>query len=432
MNWNAHYENRQITLEEAARKIESGNRVVAGHACGSPEPILDALVGRAEELENVEIVHMVSMGKSAYCLPEYAKNFRHNSIFAGGGSRKAIAEGRADFTACYFSEIPLLFRNGHLPVDVALITVSEPDKMGNMSLGISVDYTLEAALSAKLVIAEVSPHMPRIGGNAFLHASDIDFFVKSDRQMIELPLPRIGEVEKAIGSHVAGLIEDGDCLQLGIGAIPDAVLTFLDEKKDLSIHSEMISDGVMNLVEKGVITGRHKQLHPGKIIITFAMGSQIFYQWLDNNSMVEMHPVDYVNDPFIIAKNDNMVSINSAIAVDLLGQVAADSMGARQFSGPGGQVDFVRGTRRSKNGRSIIAMPATAKKGTMSRIVSTLAPGQAVTTSRNDVDYIVTEHGLAHLTGKTLEQRAKALIDISAPEFRDTLWYEFEEIYRDK
>lgn len=432
MNWNEHYKNRQITLEEAARKIESGNRVVAGHACGSPEPILDALVDRAEELENVEIVHMVSMGKSAYCQPEYEKNFRHNSIFAGGGSRKAIAEGRADFTTCFFSEIPLLFRNGHLPVDVALVTVSEPDKMGNMSLGISVDYTLEAALKAKTVIAEVSPHMPNIGGNSFLHASDIDFFVTSDRKMIELPPPRIGDVEKAIGSHVAELIEDGDCLQLGIGAIPDAVLTFLGEKKDLGIHSEMISDGVMSLVEQGVITGRSKNLHPGKIIITFAMGSHAFYEWLDANSMVEMHPVDYVNDPFIVSRNDNMVSINSAIAVDLLGQVAADSMGARQFSGVGGQVDFVRGARRAKNGRSIIAMPATAKKGTMSRIVSTLAPGQAVSTSRNDVDYIVTEFGRAHLTGKTLEQRAKALIDISAPEFRDTLWYEFEEIYRDK
>ncbi|MCG8470598.1 MAG: 4-hydroxybutyrate CoA-transferase [Desulfobacterales bacterium] len=432
MDWKKHYESRQVSLEEAAQKIESGDRVVAGHACGSPEPILEALVKRAEELENVEIVHMVSMGKSEYCLPQYEKRFRHNSIFAGGGSRKAIAERRADFTTCFFSEIPLLFRNGHLPVDVALVTVSEPDKMGNMSLGISVDYTLEAALRAKTVIAEVSPHMPRTTGNSFLHVSDIDLFVKSDRKMIELPLPRIGEVEKAIGSHVASLIQDGDCLQLGIGAIPDAVLTFLDEKRDLGIHSEMVSDGVMHLVEKGVITGRKKNLHPGKIIITFAMGSQGFYQWLDGNSMVEMHPVDYVNDPFVVAQNDNMVSINSAIAVDLLGQVAADSMGARQFSGVGGQVDFVRGARRSQNGRSIIAMPATAKKGTMSRIVSTLAPGQAVTTSRNDVDYVVTEFGLAHLTGKSIEQRAKALIDISAPEFRDTLWYEFEEIYCEK
>ncbi len=430
MNWKAHYTRRQITLGEAAQKIASGDRVVAGHACGSPEPILDALVERAEELEGVEIVHMVSMGKSAYCQPEYEKNFRHNSIFAGAGSRKAISQGRADFTSCFFSEIPRLFRDGHLPVDVALVTVSEPDKMGNMSLGISVDYTMEAALSAKIVIAEVSPHMPRIGGNAFLHASDIDFFVKSDREMIELPPPHIGEVEKAIGAHVASLIQDGDCLQLGIGAIPDAVLTFLGDKKDLGIHSEMISDGVMSLVEAGVINGRCKNRHPGKIIITFAMGSHTFYRWLHENSMVEMHPVDYVNDPFVVAQNDNMASINSAIAVDLLGQVAADSMGAHQFSGVGGQVDFIRGARRSKNGRSIIAMPATAKKGTLSRIVSTLAPGQAVSTSRNDVDYIVTEYGLAHLTGKSIIQRAKALIEISAPEFRDTLWYEFEEIYQ--
>ncbi len=421
MNWKAHYESRQVGLDEAAALVKSGDRVVAAHACGSPEPVLEALVKRAKELEQVEIVHMVSMGESPYCQPEYVGSFRHNSLFAGGNTRGAIADGRADYTPCFFSEIPWLFRDKVLPVDVAMITVSPPDKVGNVSLGVSVDYTRQAALSAKKVIAEVTPHMPRTFGNASLHVSQIDCFVLSQRPIIEMKSPVIGDLEQAIGSHAAQLIRDGDCLQLGIGAIPDATLSCLNDKKDLGIHSEMVSDGVMCLVEKGVITGRRKNLHTSKIIITFAMGTRKFYQWLDNNSMIECHPVDYTNNPFIIARNDNMVSINSAIAVDLFGQVAADTMGSRQFSGVGGQVDFIRGARRSRGGRSIIAMPATAARGKVSRIVATLAPGQAVTTSRNDVDYVVTEHGIAHLRGKTVKERAKALVEIAAPEFQEEL-----------
>jgi 4-hydroxybutyrate CoA-transferase len=429
MDWKKIYKERTTSADEAVSHIKSGDRIVAGHATGSPEVLLKALTENAQGLKDVEIVHMVSMGESRYCLPEYEGIFRHRSLFAGPKTRKLLAEGKGDYTPCHFSEIPLLFRNEILPVDVALITVSPPDKSGYVSLGVSVDYTMEAALKAKKVIAEVTPEMPSTCGYSFLHVSQIDHFVESTAPIIELAPPKIGDTEKAIGENVAKLIKDGDCLQLGIGAIPDATLTFLTEKKDLGIHSEMVSDGVMHLVEKGVVNGRKKNFHPGKIVICFAMGSRKFYQWLDNNSMIEMYPVDYSNDPFLIAKNDNMVSINSAISVDLLGQVAADTLGSVQFSGVGGQVDFVRGAKLSKGGRSIIALPSTAAKGTKSRIVSALEPGQAVTTSRNDVDYIVTEFGIAHLGGHSVRERAKALISVAHPDFRQGLEEEFGKLF---
>lgn len=429
MNWENHFNERTVTALEAVTKIKSGNRVVVGHACGEPKSLVEAMVDRAKELSNVEIVHMVSMGKARYCLPEYENSFRHNALFVGGTSRKAVKDCRGDYTPCFFHEIPLLFRDNILPVDVALITVSPPDKLGFVCLGISVDYTRQAALSAKTVIAEVNPNMPRLGGNSYLHVSDIHYFVHSEEPLIELKPPAIGEVEKAIGSNVAQLIKDGDCLQLGIGAIPDAVLGFLGEKKDLGIHSEMISDGAMKLVNEGIINCRKKTFHVGKIVITFAMGTKVFYDWLNNNSMLEVYPVNYTNDPFNIAQNDNMVPINSALLVDLLGQVAADTLGPTQYSGVGGQVDFVRGAARSRGGRSIIAMPATAAKGTESRIAATLMRGQAVTTSRNDVDYVVTEHGIAKLKGKTVKQRSEELINIAHPKFKDELRHERKMIY---
>ncbi|HAA90175.1 MAG: Acetyl-CoA hydrolase/transferase [Thermoanaerobacterales bacterium 50_218] len=429
MNWKEYYQSRTVSADEAVKVVKSGDRVVLAHACGEPQVITEALVDRADELENVEIVHMVAMGKARYCQKEYASSFRHNSLFVGSTSREAVNEGRADYTPVFFHEIPGLFRDGVLPVDVAMVTTTPPDKHGFVSLGISVDYTKQAVFSAKTVIAEVNPNMPRTGGDSVVHVTDIDYFVPVEVPLIELAPPKITEVERAIGNHVASLIRDGDCLQLGIGAIPDAVLSFLKDKKDLGIHSEMISDGVMHLVEEGVITCRRKTFRPGKIVITFAMGTRKFYEWLDGNPMVEFYTVDFTNDPFVIAQNDNMVSINSAIAVDLMGQVAADMLGTRQFSGVGGQVDFVRGAARSKGGRSIIAMPATAAKGKVSRIVAALDRGQAVTTSRNDVDYVVTEYGIAHLKGKTIRQRAEALLNIAAPQFRDQIWQEFKEIY---
>jgi 4-hydroxybutyrate CoA-transferase len=429
MKWQGHFTRQTVTAAEAVKNIKSGDRIVVGHACGEPKMLVEAMVDRARDLSNVEIVHMVSMGKARYCLPEHEKAFRHNALFVGGTSRKAVKDGRGDYTPCFFHEIPLLFRDNILPVDAALITVSPPDKLGFVCLGISVDYTRQAALSAKTVIAEVNPNMPRIGGNSYLHVSDINYFVPSEEPLIELNPPAIGEVEKAIGSNVAQLIKDGDCLQLGIGAIPDAVLSFLGEKKDLGIHSEMISDGAMELVNEGIINCRRKSFHTGKIVITFAMGTNKFYNWLNNNSMIEAYPVNYTNDPFNIAQNDNMVPINSALLVDLLGQVAADTLGTTQYSGVGGQVDFVRGAARSQGGRSIIALPATAAKGTESRIAATLMQGQAVTTSRNDVDYVVTEFGIAKLKGKTVKERSEELLNTAHPKFRDRLRYERKKIY---
>jgi 4-hydroxybutyrate CoA-transferase len=421
MKWHEYYEQHLTTASEAVKEIKPGDRVVTSHACGEPRSLVDAMVDRADSLEQVEIVHMVSMGSARYCQEEYAKAFRHNSLFVGGSSRKAVNDGRGDYTPCFFSEIPGLFKNNILPVDVALITVSPPDKLGFFCLGISVDYTKQAALSAKKVIANVNPNMPRVGGDSFLHATDIDYFVPTGEPLIELAPPKLGEVEKAIGGHVASIIKDGDCLQLGIGALPDAVLSFLDEKNDLGIHSEMISDGAMRLVNSGVITCRNKTFLPGKIVITFAMGTSTFYEWLNDNTMIEAYPVNFVNDPFTIARNDNIVSINSALAVDLMGQVAATTLGPYQYSGVGGQVDFVRGAARSKGGRAIIAMPSTAARGTQSRIVACLQPGSSVTTTRYDVDYVATEFGIVALKGKTLRQRLESLIEIAHPDFRDQL-----------
>ncbi|MEN6461740.1 MAG: acetyl-CoA hydrolase/transferase C-terminal domain-containing protein [Syntrophomonas sp.] len=429
MTWLQYYKEHTVTVEEAVKHVKSGDRIVLGHACGEPQLLPDALVARAAELENVEIVHMVAMGKAPYCRPEFAKSFRHNAIFAGPPTRQAIAEARAVYTPVYFYQVPALFRDEVLKVDFAFVTVSPPDKFGFVNTGVSVDYTRQAISSARMVIAEVNPNMPRTAGDSSIKVTDIDCFVPCDMPLVELTPPKIGEVEKAIGSNIAGLINDGDCLQLGIGAIPDAVLACLGTKKDLGIHSEMISDGVMNLVEANVINCSKKNQHNGKIVISFAMGTSKFYKWLDNNPMVEVYPVDYVNNPNVAAGNDNLIAINSALSVDLLGQVAADMLGTKQFSGVGGQVDFVRGAAGSKGGRSVIALPATAAKGTVSRIDVTLTPGQAVTTSRYDVDYVVTEYGVAALKGKTNIERAESLIQISAPQFRDEMRQKRIDIY---
>lgn len=430
MDWNAYIKERSISVDEAAGLIKSGDRIISGTGGGTPEAVYDAIVQRAAELHNVEIVHMVSYGKGLYCLPEYENSFRHNAMFAGPKQRAAIQQGRADFTAAFLSDYPKLIRKGVLPIDVALMTVSPPDKVGNVSLGISVDYSLEAALNAKKVIVEVSPLMPKTYGNTFIHVTQIDHFILSNRPMLPLPANNIGVVEKTIAANVADLIQDGDCLQLGFGQIPDAILQFIEGKHDLGIHSEMISDGVMKLVEKGIVTCRRKNFHRGKMIFTFALGSADLYEWMNENSMIEMHPVDYTNNPCIIGKNDNMLSVNSALAVDLLGQIAADAIGPMQFSGVGGQVDFVRGCRISAGGRSIIAMPATAASGTKSRIVAAFEKGQAITTTRAEVDYIVTEYGVANIWGRKLSERVAALTAIAAPQFREDLRREFSAIYR--
>lgn len=426
MSWQEIYKQRRMTAKQAIKLIHSGDRVVIGHAAGVPLVITDALVDHKEEYKNVEIVQMVSMGNARFSEHGTEGHFHLNSLFLGVHTRPAVREGRADFTPCFYSEVPGMFRE-ELPVDVAVIQVSPPDSHGNVSCGVSVDYTLPAARAAKCVIAEVNRQMPRTMGDTSLHVSRIDAFVETDHPVLELELPRVGAVEKAIGENCAKLIRDGDTLQLGIGAIPDAVLLFLKGKKDLGIHSEMISDGVVELIENGVITNERKTLHPGKSVATFLMGTRRLYDYANDNQSLAMYPVDYVNDPRVIGRNDNMVSINSCVQVDLMGQVASESVGLNQISGTGGQVDFVRGARLSRGGRSIIAMSSTAAKGKISKIVPLLDQGTAVTTSRTDVDYVVTEYGIAHLRGRTLRDRARALIGIAHPDFRQILEEAFEE-----
>jgi 4-hydroxybutyrate CoA-transferase len=429
MDWRADYESRRMTAAEALQCVKSGDRVVFAHACGEPLELVDALVARASELEHVEINHMVAMGKGEYAQPEFADSFFHKSLFVGATTREAVREGRGDYIPVFFHEIPKLFCEGYLPPDVALIHVSPPDRHGFCSFGISVDYTKPASQVAKTVIAQVNPNMPRTHGDSFIHVSQIDVVVESEQPIIELPPPAIGPVEEAIGRNIAGLVDDGSCLQLGIGGIPDAVLMFLHEKNDLGIHTEMFSEGVVDLYNEGVITNRLKTLHRDKMVANFLMGTRRLYDFVDDNPAVNMFPVNYVNDPYVIGQNDRVVAINSAIQVDLMGQVVADSMGPVQFTGIGGQVDFVRGAARSRDGKAIIALPATAKKGTVSRIVAAIGAGTAVTTMRADVDYVVTENGVAHLRGKALRERAAALLEIADPAFRDQIREEAAAIY---
>jgi 4-hydroxybutyrate CoA-transferase len=431
MDWRADYAGKVTTAAEALKAVKSGDRVVFAHACGEPLELVDALVARAPELRDVEIVHMVAMGKGEYARPEYAESFFHNSVFVGASTRDAIHNGRGDYVPTHFHEIPGLFTGGYLPPDVVLAQVSPPDKHGWCSFGISVDYTKPAASVAETVIALVNPNMPRTHGDAFIHVSDIGIAVESEAPIIELLPPRIGPVEEAIGKNVAGLVDDGACLQLGIGGIPDAVLLFLHDKNDLGIHTEMFSEGVVDLYNEGVVTNRRKNIHRDKMTATFLMGTRRLYDFVDDNPMVNMFPVSYTNDPYVIGQIDNVVAINSAIQVDLMGQVVADTMGPMQFTGIGGQVDFVRGAARSKGGKAIIALPSTAKKGTVSRIVAKMADGAAVTTMRADVDYVVTEHGVAHLKGKALRARAFALLDIAEPAFRDQIVDELKALKGD-
>lgn len=427
MEWKKLYESKVVSAEEAVKHIPSNSRVVLGHAIAEPLKLVDAMVENKDQYENVEIVHMVAMGKSEYTLPEMEGHFRHNALFVGGSTREAVNTGRADYTPCFFTEVPKLFKDGYMEVDVALVHLSQPDEEGYCSFGVSVDYSKPAAEAAKVVIAEVNEKMPYTMGDSKIHISEIDHIVETSYDLIELKPPRIGETEKAIGENCAKLVENGDTLQLGIGAIPDAVLMFLKDKKDLGIHSEMFSDGVVDLVEAGVVNNTKKTLHNGKMVVTFLMGTKRLYDFIDKNPAVEFYSVDYVNNPYVIMKNDNMISINSCIQVDLMGQVVSESIGHKQFSGVGGQVDYVRGASLSKGGKSIIAMPSTASKGKISRIVPLITEGSAVTTSRNDVHYVVTEYGIADLKGKTLRQRAEALINIAHPDFRDELRNAFND-----
>ena len=426
MSWEPEYKKRLQTADEALRSVRSGTRVYIQPGCAEPEALVEALMRRAPELYDVEIVHMMTMGCAPYVAPEMAGHFRHNAMFIGGNVREAINDGRADYTPIYLSEIEALFESGAMPIDVALIEVSPPDSHGFCSFGVGVDTTLTAAKCARYVVAQVNDNMPRTYGDSFIHVSDIDAVVESSRPLCELKKPEVTGMHVAIARNVAGLIEDGAVLQTGVGGIPDAVLPFLSDRKDLGVHSELVSEGVIPLIENGVITGARKNFKPRKIIVGFALGTKRFFEFVDNNPIFEFHPTAYTNDPSLIARNDNMIAINSALQVDLTGQVCSDSIGNQFYSGIGGQVDFLRGASRSKGGKPIIAIPSTAKNGAISRIVPMLSPGAGVVTSRGLVRYVVTEHGVAYLHGKSIRERARALIQIADPKFRAEL-YEYCE-----
>ncbi len=418
--WQERFADKVVTAEQAVAPVKAGQRVFVGSGAAEPQTLVEALSARAD-LSDTEIVHILTLGVATYAEPKFGHRFRHNAYFIGPNVRGAVAAGRADYTPIFLSEIPNLFRSGRVVIDHALIEVSPPDVHGYCSYGVSTDIVKAATESAGRVVAEVNARMPRSLGDCFIHVSDINQMVPSDRPILESPQGEPDELSRKIARHIANLIEDGATLQLGIGTIPDAVLHHLADFKNLGIHTEMFSDGIIPLVEKGVITNTQKTLHRGKIIASFVMGSRRLYDFVDNNPLVEFHPTEYTNDPFIIAKNDKMISINAAIEVDLTGQVCADSLGTMFYSGIGGQVDFTRGASRSKGGKPIIALPSTADNETISRIVPFLKQGAGVVTSRGDVHYVVTEYGTAYLHGKNIRERAMALMQIAHPKFRPWL-----------
>lgn len=433
--WIKKYHSKLVSADEAAKVIKSNDKIVIQPGCAAPLELIKAMVRRKDELTNVDIFHILIVGDLPYLQPGMEKHFTHNAFFIGGNARKAVNEGRANFIPIFLSEVTLLFKREVLPVDVALVHVSPPDEHGFCSYGIDVGNIKTPAEKAKIVIAQVNKNMPRGLGNSFIHVNKIDYIVEHDENLMELPQvdpdssPETLDVFDKIGMHIAGLIDDGSTLQMGIGAIPDSVLKHLHTHKDLGVHTEMFSDGMIDLVDSGVINGEKKTIHPGKIIAGFVLGTKHAFDYLDNNPIFEFHPQEYVNDPFVISQNYKMVAINSAIEVDLTGQVCSDSIGTRFFSGVGGQVDFVRGAARSEGGKPIIALPSTTKDGKISRITNILKPGAGVVTSRSDVHYVVTEYGVAYLFGKTIKERARALINVAHPKFRDELNKFAEETY---
>ncbi len=420
MSWQDDYRSKCVTAREAVRIIRSGDRVFTSGNVATPRLLFRALLDRKDELERIQLVHLLLMGEE-FATPGLDEHFQHNALFVGPGDREAVNSGKADYTPIFLSEIPGLFTSGQLRPDVALLHVSPPDEHGFMSFGVEVLASHAAAEAARTVIVQVNDEMPRVLGDAFLHVSHVHAVVECSEPLPEFSCGTFGEVEQRIGAHIAGLIPDGATLQLGIGTIPDAVLASLTGKRDLGIHTEMISDGVMRAMEAGIITNEKKTLHHGKAVATLVLGSHALYRYVDNNPAFELHASSYTNDPFVIAQNDDLIAINSALEIDLTGQVCADSIGTAIYSGFGGQLDFMRGAARSRGGKPIIALPATAQRGTMSRIVPLLKPGAGVVTTRGDVHYVVTEFGVAQLYGRTLRQRARALIDIAHPQFREAL-----------
>lgn len=433
MDWQKLYQSRVVSSEEAVKAIQSGNRIFMTGNVSVPQTVLAALVNHAPNLKDVEIVQALTIGPADYVGPAMEGHLRVNTIFISANIRKAVNEGRADFTPVMLSEFPLLFKRGILPLDVALIHVSPADEHGFCSLGVEVGLTKTPAESAKIIIAEVNEQMPRTLGDSFIHVSRLNYIVPVNYPIAELLMGSEGssEIVEKIAGYIAELIPDGATMQMGIGEIPDAVLKYLHHKKDLGVHSELFSDGVIKLVDAGVLTNARKTLHPGKIVAGFMLGTQKLYKWADDNPLVELHRTEYVNDPFVIAQNERMVAINSAIEVDLTGQVCADSIGPKLYSGAGGQLDFIYGASRSKEGVPIIALPSetTLRDGTrISRIAAMLKQGAGVVTSRNHVRYVVTEYGVADLYGKTIRQRARQLINIAHPDFQADLEKQAKEL----
>jgi acyl-CoA hydrolase len=409
-----------VSPEDAVSIIKSGDRVYVHSVAAAPQQLIKAMTARANELRHVEIVHLHTEGAAPYAAPEYSKSFRVNALFVGPNMRQAVNEGRADYLPVFLSEVPALFRSGILPIDVALVQVSPPDHHGYCSLGVSVDVTCAAVQMAKHVVAQVNPQMPRTHGDGLIHVRQFDAMVLVEEPIHEIPPHDLSVTELAIGQHCASLVEDGATLQMGIGAIPDAVLASLIHHKRLGVHTEMFSDGLIDLVERGVVTGEEKVTHTGRIVAGFVLGSRRLYDFIDDNPLVELLDITYVNDTAVIRRNPKVTAINSAIEVDFTGQVCADSIGIRQYSGVGGQMDFIRGASLSLGGKPIIALPSTTSKGE-TRIVPFLKEGAGVVTTRAHVHYVVTEYGVANLYGKNLRQRAAALINVAHPNHRAKL-----------
>ena len=429
--------NRKVVLaKEAVRYIKSGDNVIVQPGCAAPMELIRAMVDQKNELEDVKVYHILVVGDLPYAKPGMEKHFRHKAFFIGANTREAVNEGRAEFIPIFLSEVPLLFKKGFIKTDVALVHLSPPDEHGFCSYGVDVGTIKTSAEKSKTIIAQINKEMPRTLGDSFIHINKIHYIVEHNEPIKELPQidpnasKELLDIYDKIGLNIVDLIDDGSTLQMGIGAIPDAVMKYLAEKKNLGIHTEMFSDGIVDLVEQGIINGEEKTLHPGKIIAGFVLGTKRVYDFIDNNPIIEFHPQEYVNDPFVIAKNKKMVAINSAIEIDLTGQVCADSIGTRLYSGIGGQVDFLRGAAHSEGGKGIIAMPSITKDGNISRIVSKLKSGAGVVTSRGDIHMVVTEYGVAQLFGKSIQERARELIKISHPKFRDELTKYAKEIYK--
>jgi 4-hydroxybutyrate CoA-transferase len=421
MNWMDDYKSKLRSAADAVALIESGDCVYYGGNAAIPQALVRALAARRDELHDVQLNHVLLLGDDPLSAPGMEGHFRHNSLFVGPADRQAVNDGRADYVPIFLHMIPRLFRERIVPLDVTMVQVSPPDEHGFMSLGVETLASVAACQAAKTVIAQVNERMPRVLGDCFLHVNRVTAIVECTEPLRELRSAPATEVEKAIARNVVGLLQPGSTVQMGIGGIPDSVYEAMEGELELGIHTEMMSDGAMRAIERGVVTGTRKTLHPGKVVITFALGTEQLYRFLDNNPLIEAHPVNYVNDPEVVSRNDNIVAVNSAIEVDLTGQVCSDSIGAYIYSGFGGQVDFIRGAARSRGGRPVIALPSTAKRGLVSRIVPYLKEGAGVVTSRADVHYVVTEHGVANLFGKNLRERVEALVLIADPRYQDEL-----------